>query len=106
MSILRPAKRIDYDVKANWKLMFENYSECYHCPGVHPMLAKVSPYDSAQTDLCGGPFISRFMQTNKGAGGTMRGEACVWPVGGIKRGDGEEGDEDGLVFYYSVFTNM
>ena len=36
MSILRPAKRIEYDVHANWKLMFENYSECYHCPGVHP----------------------------------------------------------------------
>ena len=33
---LRSAKRIDYDVRANWKLIFENYSECYHCPGVHP----------------------------------------------------------------------
>ncbi|PYJ20583.1 MAG: (2Fe-2S)-binding protein, partial [Verrucomicrobia bacterium] len=42
---LRSAKRIDYDVQANWKLIFENYSECYHCPGVHPMLSKVSPYD-------------------------------------------------------------
>src|SRR5437763_240670 len=29
MSILQPAKRIEYDVRANWKLMFENYSECY-----------------------------------------------------------------------------
>ena len=36
VSILQPAKRIEYDVHANWKLMFENYSECYHCPGVHP----------------------------------------------------------------------
>src|SRR5438067_196304 len=25
---LRSAKRVEYDVKANWKLMFENYSEC------------------------------------------------------------------------------
>ena len=32
MSILQPAKRIEYDVRANWKLIFENYSECYHCP--------------------------------------------------------------------------
>src|SRR5207249_169941 len=40
MSILQPAKRIEYDVRANWKLMFENYSECYHCPGVHPQLQK------------------------------------------------------------------
>ncbi|MEY2579612.1 MAG: glycine betaine catabolism, partial [Verrucomicrobiota bacterium] len=34
---LKSVKRVEYDVKANWKLMFENYSECYHCPGVHPM---------------------------------------------------------------------
>ncbi|PYK90785.1 MAG: (2Fe-2S)-binding protein [Verrucomicrobia bacterium] len=106
MSILRPAKRIDYDVKANWKLMFENYSECYHCPGVHPMLAKVSPYDSAQNDLSEGPFLGGFMKINKGAGLTMSGKACALPVGGIKRGDGEEGEDDGLVFYYSIFPNM
>ncbi|HJT45735.1 MAG TPA: aromatic ring-hydroxylating dioxygenase subunit alpha, partial [Chthoniobacterales bacterium] len=31
---LRSAKRIEYEVRANWKLMFENYSECYHCPAV------------------------------------------------------------------------
>src|SRR5207245_5029461 len=66
MSILRPAKRIEYDVKANWKLMFENYSECYHCPGVHPMLSKVSPYDSAKNDLAEGPFLGGFMKINKG----------------------------------------
>ncbi len=106
MSILRPAKRIEYDVKANWKLMFENYSECYHCPGVHPMLAKVSPYDSAQNDLSEGPFLGGFMKINKGAGLTMSGKACALPVGGIKRGDGEEGEDDGLVFYYSIFPNM
>src|SRR5207302_7369023 len=57
MSILQPAKRIEYDVRANWKLMFENYSECYHCPGVHPQLQKVSPYDSAKNDLREGSFL-------------------------------------------------
>src|SRR6266487_3232560 len=106
MPILRLAKRIEYDVRANWKLMFENYSECYHCPGVHPMLAKVSPYDSAQNDLSEGPFLGGFMKINKGAGLTMSGKACALPVGGIKRGDGEEGEDDGLVFYYSIFPNM
>jgi len=106
MPILRPAKRIEYDVRANWKLMFENYSECYHCPGVHPMLAKVSPYDSAQNDLSEGPFLGGFMKINKGAGLTMSGKACALPVGGIKRADEEEADDDGLVFYYSIFPNM
>jgi Rieske 2Fe-2S family protein len=95
---LRPAKRIEYDVKANWKLMFENYSECYHCPGVHPMLSKVSPYDSAENDLTEGPFLGGFMKINKGAGLTMSGKACALPVGKI-----ENLQE---VFYYSIFPNM
>jgi Rieske 2Fe-2S family protein len=95
---LRAAKRIEYDVKANWKLMFENYSECYHCPGVHPMLSKVSPYDSAENDLTEGPFLGGFMKINKGAGLTMSGRACALPVGKI-----ENLQE---VFYYSIFPNM
>jgi phenylpropionate dioxygenase-like ring-hydroxylating dioxygenase large terminal subunit len=98
MPILRAAKRIEYDVKANWKLMFENYSECYHCPGVHPMLSKVSPYDSAENDLTEGPFLGGFMKINKGAGLTMSGKACALPVGEI-----ENLQE---VFYYSIFPNM
>jgi Rieske 2Fe-2S family protein len=106
ISILRAVKRIEYDVRANWKLMFENYSECYHCPGVHPMLAKVSPYDSAENDLSEGPFLGGFMKINEGAGLTMSGKACALPVGGIKREAGEEGEDDGLVFYYSIFPNM
>ncbi len=40
---LRMAQRIAYDVGANWKVMLENYNECYHCAGVHPELCKVVP---------------------------------------------------------------
>ena len=42
---LRSAKRIEYAVNANWKFIAENYSECYHCPGIHPQLNKLTPYD-------------------------------------------------------------
>jgi Rieske 2Fe-2S family protein len=42
---LRSVKRIEYSVGANWKFIAENYSECYHCPGVHPQLNKLTPYD-------------------------------------------------------------
>src|SRR3989440_8091261 len=55
LAALRSAKRIEYDVQANWKLIFQNYSECYHCLGVHPELSKISPYDSAENDLTEGP---------------------------------------------------
>ena len=40
---LRLGRRIVYDVRANWKVMLENYNECYHCGGVHPELCKVVP---------------------------------------------------------------
>src|SRR5947207_6349146 len=72
---LRSAKRIEYDVRANWKLMFENYSECYHCPGVHPALSKLTPYDSAENDLAEGPFLGGFMRITKGNSLTMSGNA-------------------------------
>ena len=32
-----------YDVAANWKVILENYNECYHCAGVHPELCRVVP---------------------------------------------------------------
>ncbi len=35
--------RIIYDVRANWKVIAENYNECYHCAGVHPELCEVVP---------------------------------------------------------------
>ena len=31
--------------RANWKFIAENYSECYHCPPLHPQLNKLTPYD-------------------------------------------------------------
>lgn len=40
---LRRVKRITYEIDANWKVMLENYNECYHCAGVHPELCKVVP---------------------------------------------------------------
>jgi Rieske 2Fe-2S family protein len=40
---LRRASRKLYDVRANWKVIAENALECYHCPGVHPLLNKLTP---------------------------------------------------------------
>jgi glycine betaine catabolism A len=40
---LRTAKRIVYEVAANWKIILENYNECYHCGAVHPELCELVP---------------------------------------------------------------
>jgi Rieske 2Fe-2S family protein len=97
---LRSAKRVEYNVRANWKLIFENYSECYHCPGVHPTLSKLTPYDSAENDLAEGPFLGGFMRITKGNSLTMSGNACALPVGEFNAEDFHR------VFYYSIFPNM
>ena len=34
---------IEYQVAANWKIICENYNECYHCGGVHPELCALVP---------------------------------------------------------------
>ena len=38
---LRVGKRIVLDVRANWKLLVENFSECFHCPPVHPQFCRI-----------------------------------------------------------------
>ncbi|GHA99884.1 aromatic ring-hydroxylating oxygenase subunit alpha [Streptomyces chryseus] len=36
-------RRVSYDVAANWKLIVENFMECYHCATIHPELTDVLP---------------------------------------------------------------
>jgi len=43
LASLATARSISYDVAANWKVVAENYNECYHCAGVHPELCEVVP---------------------------------------------------------------
>ena len=43
MDELRVGVRLVYEVKANWKIVVENYNECLHCPQVHPELVQVIP---------------------------------------------------------------
>ncbi len=40
---LRVARSISYDVRANWKLVIENFLECYHCGPMHPELCDLLP---------------------------------------------------------------
>jgi Rieske 2Fe-2S family protein len=40
---LAVGRRITYDVAANWKLIVENFMECYHCATIHPELTEVLP---------------------------------------------------------------
>ena len=61
---LARAGHIEYGVDANWKGIAENYSECLHCPGVHPELNALSDYMSGEQvegagAWCGGSMTLR-----------------------------------------------
>jgi Rieske 2Fe-2S family protein len=43
LAALHRGATITYDVAANWKVLAENYNECYHCGPVHPELCDLVP---------------------------------------------------------------
>ena len=51
------AHEITYDVRANWKVIFQNYSECYHCSLVHPQLRPITSVETASNDFEEGHFL-------------------------------------------------
>jgi glycine betaine catabolism A len=93
---------VEYHVHANWKLVFQNYSECLHCPVIHPELAAVLPYQSGANDLTDGPFLGGYMELQPPCeSATMSGKACAPLI------DPGMSDEDRQrAFYYSVMPNM
>ncbi len=98
---LRTARTIHYDLGVNWKLVFQNYSECYHCPLVHPQLDKLSPSDSGRNDLDDGPFLGGFSELRQhGTSLTISGGTTRPPLGDVS---GEELDR---IYYYTIFPSM
>ena len=43
LDVLRRGLSLTYEVSANWKVVAENYNECYHCGPVHPELCDLVP---------------------------------------------------------------
>jgi Rieske 2Fe-2S family protein len=60
------ADRHTYEVAANWKVIAENYHECYHCPLIHPELCQVSPPDSGDNYDLPGTWVGGSMNLRDG----------------------------------------
>jgi Rieske 2Fe-2S family protein len=96
---LRRAARIDYDVAANWKAIVENYSECLHCPGVHPELNRLSHYLSGDDFEGPGAWCGGSMTLTKEDADTMAtggGAAHRPPIAGV---------DPRAVLYFAIFPN-
>jgi len=90
---LAVGRRIRYDVKANWKLIIENFMECYHCATIHPELTEMLP------EFAGGYAAQAFV----GHGAEFREDATGFTVdgtGGHERIPGVDADHDRR--YYAI----
>ena len=99
---LHRAAAITYDVHANWKAIVENYSECLHCPGVHPELNRLSHYLSGDEYEGAGAWCGGSMTLTEGAE-TMAangGHANRPPIAGLT--EAEQRD----VLYFALFPNL
>ncbi|HET9425542.1 MAG TPA: aromatic ring-hydroxylating dioxygenase subunit alpha [Gemmatimonadaceae bacterium] len=97
---LRVGHSARYEVQANWKLVFQNYSECLHCPMIHPELSTMMPYTSGANDLIAGPFLGGYMELNNESA-TMSGKACGRLVSPALPADDRK-----RAYYYTLMPNM
>jgi Rieske 2Fe-2S family protein len=98
---LRVAGTHDYVVAANWKILSENYQECYHCPMIHPELCEVSPPKSGDNYRTDGPWVGGTMDLRE----DMETMSLDGRSGGVMlRGLDAEGLR--MVNYIYVFPNV
>ena len=98
---LRTARSIVYELSCNWKLVFQNFSECYHCPLIHPQLDQLSPSDSGRNDLLEGPFLGGYSSLRRPASSlTTSGATSRPPLGTLAGADVDR------VYYYTIFPSL
>ncbi len=93
----------EYVVSANWKILSENYQECYHCPVIHPELCAVSNPRSGGSydDPAQGAWVGGYMDLRDGHETmSLDGRSGSRPLRGV------EGWRLGVVDYIGVFPNL
>lgn len=69
-------------LSCNWKIFWENYSECYHCPRVHPELCRIMPvYRKAVSEYADLPDWQPRFEGDDGRG-TVAEDATTWTLDG------------------------
>jgi Rieske 2Fe-2S family protein len=93
--------RHDYEVRANWKILVENYHECYHCPSIHPELCEVSPPKSGEDHEAQGVWVGGSMELEDHAETmSLDGKSRAPNLPNLTAGQGRE------VYYYQIFPNL
>jgi Rieske 2Fe-2S family protein len=101
MEDLRLGRRIVYDVKANWKLIVQNYNECLHCPNLHPALNQLSHYLSGENEPLNAAYMGGRMDLRPGVE--------TLSIDGVCRRallPNLSADDRRRVYYYAIFPNL
>ena len=101
MEDLRLGARLEYDIHANWKLIIQNYSECLHCPLIHPVLNKLSHYLSGENEPLHPSYIGGRMDLADGVKTMSMDGTCPRDL----LPDVSEEDRR-RVYYYAIFPNL
>ena len=101
MQDLRLGRRIVYDVRANWKLIIQNYNECLHCPNLHPALNKLSHYLSGENEPLRPTYMGGRMDLRPGVETLSMDGSC--PRAFLP---GLSPEDRRRVYYYAIFPNM
>ena len=101
MEELELVERRSYPLKANWKLIIQNYSECLHCPIAHPQLQKNSHYMSGDNEPPRPTFLGGRMDLREGVATlTMNGLTNRSCLPGLSAEDRRH------VYYYCLLPNF
>jgi len=95
------AVRHEYVIQSNWKIIVENYHECYHCPQIHPELCRVTPPDSGYNVHPDGAWAGGTMELMDFADTmSLTGESLGTPLRGLNA------EQRRQVLYFGYFPNL
>jgi len=83
-------------IRSNWKIFWENYNECLHCPGVHPKLSQLVPiYGRGLLEEHDDPeWRAHADDADPKFKGGLRSGAATWSLDGKTTGDSFPGLSD------------
>jgi Rieske 2Fe-2S family protein len=101
MEELRMVERRSYSLRANWKLVVQNYSECLHCPIAHPLLQQQSHYLSGDNEPPRPTYLGGRMDLREGVSTlSLDGTTNRRCLAGLSPEDRRR------VYYYAILPNL
>ena len=104
MGELRVGGRAEYDVAANWKLIYENFQECYHCSHIHPELVEAIPQFRSPATGTGGYDLGGYPIASGRASFSLTGHTVLPRLPGLLPAD--DGLFYGMVLRPNCFLSL